>query len=35
MLCGSLDSRGIGEEWIYAYVMLTPSVVLLKLLQHS
>ena len=34
MLCGSLDGRGIGEEWIHVYLWLSPFTVHLKLLQH-
>ena len=34
MLCGSLDGRGVGGEWIHAYVWLSPFAVHLKLSQH-
>ena len=27
MLCGSLDGRGVGGEWIHVYVWLSPNTV--------
>ena len=34
MLCGSLDGRRFGGEWIHVYVWLIPFTVHLKLSQH-
>ena len=34
MLCGSLDGRKFGGEWIHVYVWLSPFAVHLKLSQH-
>ena len=34
VLCGSLDERGFGGEWIHVYVWLSPFTVHLKLSQH-
>lgn len=34
MLCGSLDGKGLGGEWIHVYVWLSPFAVRLKLPQH-
>ena len=33
-LCGRLDGKGLGGEWIYMCVWLSPFVVYLKLSQH-
>ena len=33
MLCGSLDEREFGREWIYGYVWLSPLAAHLKLPQ--
>ena len=33
-LCGSLDGRGAGGEWIHVYVWLSPFSVHLKVSQH-
>ena len=32
ILCGSLDGRGVGGEWIHIYVWLSTSTVHLKLI---
>ena len=34
MLCGNLDGRVFGREWICVYVWLSPFTVLLKLSEH-
>ena len=34
MLCGSLDGRESGGEWIQVHVWLSPFAVHLKLSQH-
>ena len=31
MLCGSLDGRGVGGEWVHVYVWLGPFPVHLEL----
>ena len=34
MLCGNLDGRVLGGEWIHVYVRLNPFSIQLKLSQH-
>ena len=34
MLCGSLDGRGVGGEWIQVYVWASPFSIHLKLSQY-
>ena len=34
MLCGNLDGRVLGGEWIHVYVWLNPFSIYLKLSQH-
>ena len=34
MLCGNLDGRVLGREWIHVYVRLNPFSIHLKLSQH-